>query len=68
MDADGYGCLCLCMLMCVEMLVRVKMLVCMKVSEESCSLSVLADGYERKDKIAGRIPPSYTQDLHSLGL
>lgn len=28
-------------------------LVCMKRSVESCSLSVLVDGYEREDKRAG---------------
>lgn len=42
------------------MLIRVKM------SEESCSLSVLADGYERKDKRATRLPRSYTHDLRRL--
>ena len=52
----------------VEMLVRVDMLVCMKVSVESCSRSVLADGYERKDKRTGRISPSYTHHYTALEL
>lgn len=40
----------------------------MKVFVESCSLFVLADGYEQENKRAGRLCPSYTHDLHGLEL
>ena len=40
----------------------------MKTSVDSCSLSVVADGYEREDKGAGRNPAPYTYDAHSLCL
>lgn len=55
--SDVYGCL------------YMWMLVCMKMSVESCSLSVLADGYKEKAKDErGKIfPPFYFHDLHSLG-
>lgn len=40
----------------------------MKVSVEFCSLSVLADEYERENKRAGKLRPSYTHGLHGLEL
>lgn len=40
----------------------------MKVAVEFCSLFVLADGYERENKGAGRFRPSYSHILPGLEL
>ena len=67
LDADVCGDAGVWECWCAERCSYEWLLVCLKVSVESCSLFVLADGYEREKKRAGRFRP-YTHGLHGLEL